>query len=91
MMREAKAITVRYGPISQRIGQESFRRASRPSEPGGALEAFLETKASGKTRFIGVTGHHDPAILTRAIREWPVDSVMMPIKKEREETIKKSS
>jgi aryl-alcohol dehydrogenase-like predicted oxidoreductase len=47
--------------------------------PGGALEGFVEAKRSGKTRFIGVTGHHDPEMLTRAIREWPVDSVMMPI------------
>jgi aryl-alcohol dehydrogenase-like predicted oxidoreductase len=46
---------------------------------GGALEAFLEAKAAGKTRFIGVTGHHDPEILTTAVREWPVDSVMMPV------------
>lgn len=41
--------------------------------PGGALEAFVEAKAAGKTKFIGVTGHHDPAILSRAIRDWPVD------------------
>lgn len=47
--------------------------------PGGALEAFTEAKAAGKTRFIGVTGHHDPSILNRAIRDWPVDSVMMPV------------
>lgn len=49
------------------------------SGPGGALEAFLDAKATGKTRFIGVTGHHDPYLLTRAVREWPVDSVMMPV------------
>jgi len=47
--------------------------------PGGALEAFVEAKVAGKTRFIGVTGHHDPAILSRAIQDWPVDSVMMPV------------
>jgi aryl-alcohol dehydrogenase-like predicted oxidoreductase len=47
--------------------------------PGGTLEAFAEAKASGKVRFIGVTGHHDPRILTRAVRDWPVDSVMMPV------------
>ena len=47
--------------------------------PGGALEAFLEAKAAGKTSFIGVTGHHDPAILTRAVQEWPVDSVLIPV------------
>ena len=47
--------------------------------PGGALEAFLEARISGRVRFIGVTGHHDPRILTKAIREWPVDAVMMPV------------
>lgn len=47
--------------------------------PGGALEAFLEAKAAGKIRFVGVTGHHDPAILSRAVKEWPVDAVLMPV------------
>ena len=47
--------------------------------PGGALSAFLEAKESGRVRHIGVTGHHDPRILTRAVKEWPVDSVMLPV------------
>ena len=47
--------------------------------PGGALEAFQAARDEGKVRFIGVTGHHDPGILTRAVNEWPVDSVMMPV------------
>jgi aryl-alcohol dehydrogenase-like predicted oxidoreductase len=34
--------------------------------PGGALEAFIEAKDTGLTKFIGVTGHHDPRILERA-------------------------
>ena len=51
----------------------------RIAGPGGALEAFLEAKSAGKTRFIGVTGHHDPEILTRAVKEWPVDSVLLPV------------
>ncbi len=46
---------------------------------GGALEAFLEAKKGGKAKHIGVTGHHDPAILTYAVENWPVDSVMMPV------------
>ncbi|MFP4160255.1 MAG: aldo/keto reductase [Desulfobacterales bacterium] len=49
------------------------------SGPGGALEAFVKAKEEGKTRFIGVTGHHDPEVLARAVRQWPVDSVMMPV------------
>lgn len=47
--------------------------------PGGALEAFVEARLSGRVRYIGVTGHHEPLILTQAVREWPVDSVMMPV------------
>lgn len=47
--------------------------------PGGALEAFLEAKAQGLTRFIGVTGHHDPRILTKAVENWPVDAVLLPV------------
>jgi aryl-alcohol dehydrogenase-like predicted oxidoreductase len=47
--------------------------------PGGALEAFVEAKSTGKIRYIGVTGHHDPKILTQAVCTWPVDAVMMPV------------
>ncbi|MFU8768443.1 MAG: aldo/keto reductase [Desulfotignum sp.] len=49
------------------------------SEKGGALEAFLEAKDLGLVRYIGVTGHHDPNILTQAVKMWPVDAVLMPV------------
>ncbi len=49
------------------------------SRPGGALEAFVEAREKGTVRFIGVTGHHDPEVLTRAVQEWPVDSVLLPV------------
>ncbi len=49
------------------------------SEKGGALEAFLEAKDLGLVRHIGVTGHHDPQILTQAVKMWPVDAVLMPV------------
>ncbi len=52
---------------------------ARIAGAGGALEAFEEAKKEGKVRFIGVTGHHDPDILTRAVNDWPVDAVMMPV------------
>ncbi len=49
------------------------------SAKGGALEAFLEAKDLGLVRHIGVTGHHDPQILTQAVKMWPVDAVLMPV------------
>lgn len=49
------------------------------TRPGGALEAFLEAKAAGKVRHIGVTGHHDPDVLFKAVRELPVETVLLPV------------
>ena len=45
----------------------------------GALKAFIDARQDGRVRHIGVTGHHDPRILSHAVRHWPVDAVMMPI------------
>ncbi len=56
--------------------EEDFIRISRP---GGALEAFVSAKKSGLVKSIGVTGHHDPAILSKAVEQWPVDTVLMPV------------
>src|SRR5215212_7451217 len=35
---------------------------------GGALEALLQARAEGRVRFLGLTGHHDPAILLEGMR-----------------------
>ena len=52
---------------------------ARISGPGGALEAFISAKETGVVKNIGVTGHHDPQILSRAVEYWPVDTVLMPV------------
>ncbi|HEY3273164.1 MAG TPA: aldo/keto reductase [Methanocella sp.] len=46
---------------------------------GGALEAFVAAKEEGLIKFIGVTGHYDPKILTYAVEHWPVDTVLLPV------------
>ncbi|MBI1759918.1 MAG: aldo/keto reductase [Acidobacteria bacterium] len=48
--------------------------------PGGALEAVVRAKQAGKCRFIGFTGHFDPAIHAASLKatdKW--ETVMMPI------------
>jgi len=47
--------------------------------PGGAYEAFRQAKEKGWARFIGVTGHHDPAVLRRALDLYEFDTVLLPI------------
>ena len=47
---------------------------------GGVLEAFDKAKAQGKVRFVGFTGHKDPAIHLDMIRRgYPFDTVQMPL------------
>jgi predicted aldo/keto reductase-like oxidoreductase len=47
--------------------------------PGGAIEAFVEAKEKGLVRFIGVTGHHDPAVIRACIERFPFDTVLLPV------------
>ncbi len=47
--------------------------------PGGAIEAFVEAKEKGLTTFIGVTGHHDPAMLGRCFEMFDFDTVLLPV------------
>jgi aryl-alcohol dehydrogenase-like predicted oxidoreductase len=47
--------------------------------PKGAYEAFVETKEKGLTRFIGITGHHDPMILRRCLEMSDFDTVLLPV------------
>ena len=46
---------------------------------GGALQAFYHARETGIVRGIGVTGHHDPAVLLRAVTHWDIDSVLLPV------------
>lgn len=48
--------------------------------PGGALEALIEAKEQGLTRFIGVTGHGviAPVMHKRSLERFPFDSVLLP-------------
>jgi predicted aldo/keto reductase-like oxidoreductase len=48
--------------------------------PGGAAEALALAKKQGKVRFVGFTGHKDPAIHLKMIATgFPFDAVQMPL------------
>jgi predicted aldo/keto reductase-like oxidoreductase len=57
---------------------------SRPLlRPGGALEAFQDARKAGKIRYIGFTGHKDPAVHLRMLdlareRNFHFDAVLFP-------------
>ncbi|MBV9997761.1 MAG: aldo/keto reductase [Verrucomicrobia bacterium] len=48
--------------------------------PGGVAEALMLAKQQGKVRFVGFTGHKDPAIHLRMLaHDFPFDTVQMPL------------
>jgi aryl-alcohol dehydrogenase-like predicted oxidoreductase len=76
--------------LTDRVDLVQFHENIRPDDadrifaPGGALEAALAAKAAGKTRFIGFTGHKNPAyhlhMLDLARKNgFAFDTVQMPL------------
>lgn len=48
--------------------------------PGGVIEALVEAKEQGLVRYVGFTGHKDPAIHLKMLSyDFPFDSVQMPL------------
>ncbi|MBI5879252.1 MAG: aldo/keto reductase [Chloroflexi bacterium] len=60
---------------------KSIADADEALGPGGALEAFLEAKAQGLTKYLGVTGHglHIAATHLHALSRFDFDSVLFPL------------
>jgi aryl-alcohol dehydrogenase-like predicted oxidoreductase len=49
-------------------------------QPGGVVDALRKAKEQGKTRFVGFTGHKDPAIHLKMLSYgFPFDTVQMPL------------
>lgn len=49
--------------------------------PGGALEALVEARRAGLTRWLGITGHgvDAPLVFLEALRRFDFDSVLFPL------------
>jgi aryl-alcohol dehydrogenase-like predicted oxidoreductase len=49
--------------------------------PGGSLEAAIEARDQGLTRYIGITGHgfESPVVFLEALRRFDFDSVLFPV------------
>ena len=52
---------------------------SRIFGKGGGLKALLQARTEGRVRYLGITGHHDPAILLKAMQEFDFDTVLIPL------------
>jgi aryl-alcohol dehydrogenase-like predicted oxidoreductase len=76
--------------LTDRLDLVQFHEVIRPEDadrifaPGGAIEAAVEARDAGKVRYIGFTGHKDPAIHLHMIElaarnGFAFDTVQMPL------------
>jgi aryl-alcohol dehydrogenase-like predicted oxidoreductase len=69
-----------YVDLWQMHGVNTREDISRILAAGGALEAFVAAKKAGKCRFIGFTGHADPAFNLEMMRSYDgFDTMLMPL------------
>jgi aryl-alcohol dehydrogenase-like predicted oxidoreductase len=47
--------------------------------PRGAIHALEQAKREGRVRFLGITGHYDPAVLVEATRRYSFDTVLVAL------------
>jgi aryl-alcohol dehydrogenase-like predicted oxidoreductase len=45
----------------------------------GAIHALTEAREQGRVRFLGITGHHDPAVLLEAMRRFEFDTALVAL------------
>ncbi len=45
----------------------------------GAIEALLKARDQKMVRFLGITGHYDPAVLYRALERFDFDTILMAL------------
>lgn len=51
----------------------------RALDAKGPLQALAKAKEEGLLRFVGVTGHADPAVMRKTFERWPFDSILLPL------------
>ena len=45
----------------------------------GAIQALEEAKQQKLVRFVGITGHHEPAIIAEGLRRYAFDTTLIPV------------
>jgi aryl-alcohol dehydrogenase-like predicted oxidoreductase len=59
----------------------TFEELDAALKPGGAIEALMDARDKGLTKYLGITGHgiQAPAVFAAALERFDFDTVMFPI------------
>ncbi len=81
LKRSLKRLDVEAFDLYQIHAITTFEELDDVTRPGGALEAIIEARQEGLTRYIGITGHgvNAPGIFLEALHRFDFDTVLFPI------------
>jgi aryl-alcohol dehydrogenase-like predicted oxidoreductase len=81
MRRSLSILQVEAFDLYQFHAITSIDELDQITGPGGALEAVIEARQEGLTRFIGITGHgfEAPVVFLEALQRFDFDTVMFPL------------
>ncbi len=81
LRRSLERLQVDAFDLHQLHAVTSLEELDQVTGPGGALEALVDARAEGLTRFIGITGHgvNSPAVFLEALNRFDFDSVLFPL------------
>ena len=81
MRRSLKRLQVEAFDLYQIHAITTMQELDEVTRAGGALEAIVEARSAGLTRYIGITGHgwESPVIFQEALRRFDFDSVLFPL------------
>ena len=81
MRRSLDILNVDSFDLYQIHAVTKMEELDQATAPGGALDAIIQARDEGLTRFIGITGHgvDSPVIFLEALKRFDFDSVLFPI------------
>jgi aryl-alcohol dehydrogenase-like predicted oxidoreductase len=81
MQRSLKRLQTETFDLYQLHAITTMEELDAVTMKGGALEAFIDARERGLTRFIGITGHgaDAPQIYLEALRRFDFDSILFPL------------
>ena len=68
-----------YVDLWQLHNIQRLEEIERIFDTGGALEALWQARDDGRVRFLGLTGHFDPAPLLEGLRRFDFDCILMAL------------
>jgi predicted aldo/keto reductase-like oxidoreductase len=81
MRRSLAKLQTEFFDLYQFHAVTTMEELDQITKSGGALEAVVEAREQGRTRFIGITGHgqHAPKVFSEALNRFDFDTVMFPL------------